>query len=126
MQQSFKGIKFKIVHCFGALESFHDALGRVHAHKRKSLERSIIHQIIRLADGYKMSRENFPQEGELPRGNGDAESKKFKALKKQPLRAYCWLSDRHENTYFISHYVYKDYQKLKSSDTKKVGAIGLE
>jgi len=31
------------------------------------------------------------------------------------------LSEKHSNTYFISHYVYKDYEKLKTKDTKKIG-----
>jgi len=77
-------------------------------------------QIQRLADGSRMSKENFPQEGELPKLAGQQKSKKFNALKRIPIRGYCWLSEKHPNTYFISHYVFKDYDKLKEKDTKKV------
>jgi len=43
------------------------------------------------------------------------------ALKRIPVRGYCWRSERCENTWFISHYVYKDYQKLKARDTERLG-----
>jgi hypothetical protein len=82
----------------------------------------MIQQIERLADGQRMSKENFPQEGNLPKRKGQQRAKKFNALKRIPIRGYCWLSDRCKNTYFISHYVYKDYDDLKDSDTKRVGA----
>jgi hypothetical protein len=68
-----------------------------------------------------MSKENFPQEGDLPKKAGQQKAKKFNALKRIPLRGYCWLSDRHDKTYFISHYVYKNYDALKGSDTNIVG-----
>ena len=48
--------------------------------------------------------------------------KKFRALKRIPIRGYCWLSETHKNTYFISHYVAKKKNKLDQSDTDKVQA----
>lgn len=116
-----KGSVFTVVHCEGALESYIDALNSVNAGRRKSFTRRIIQQIERLADGHTMSKENFPQEGELPKRKGQHKAKKFCALKRIPIRGYCWRSEQHENTYFISHYVYKDYDDLKKSDTKRVG-----
>ncbi|NOX67160.1 MAG: hypothetical protein GXO85_15520 [Chlorobi bacterium] len=68
-----------------------------------------------------MSKENFPQEGDLPKRVGQQAAKKFNALKRLPVRGYCWFSEMYPNTYFISHYVYKNYAKLKSKDTAKVG-----
>ncbi len=68
-----------------------------------------------------MSQQNFPQEGYLPKKQGQQRAKKFNAFKRMPLRGYCWLSERHVNTHFISHYAYKNYDKLKESDTKRVG-----
>jgi len=121
LKSSYKGIKFKVTHCKGALDSFNEALKHVEARKRDSFQRSIILQIQRLADGERMSRENFPQEGELPKCPGKKKAKKYNALKRKPVRGYCWLSEKHPNTYFISHYVYKDYRNLKSKDTTKVG-----
>lgn len=117
----YKGAKFTVIHCEGALESFQKALNHVETRKRKSLTRGIIMQINRLANGHKMTKENFPQEGDLPKRKGQQKAKKFNALKRLPIRGYCWLSERNRNTYFISHYVYKDYRKLADSETKRVG-----
>ena len=121
-KDDYQGSKFTIIHCKKALDSYSEALNSVNANKRKSFTRRIIQQIERLADGGRMSRENFPQEGDLPKRKGQQRAKKFNALKRIPIRGYCWLSDRHKNTYFISHYVYKDYDDLRESDTSKVGA----
>ena len=120
-KDSYQGSKFTVIHCEGALESYVDALNSVNARRHKSFTRGIIQQIKRLADGHRMSKENFPQEGDLPKRKGQQKAKKFNALKRIPIRGYCWLSERFENTYFISHYVYKDYDDLKKSDTKRVG-----
>ena len=77
-------------------------------------------QIERLANGHRMSKESFPVEGDLPAlPNGG--SKKFNALKRIPLRAYCWRSGGRPGVYYISHYVYKNYNKLKTSDAVRVG-----
>jgi len=121
-KDGYKGSKFTVIHCEEALKSYVAALSSVDARKRKSFTRGITQQIERLADGHRMSRENFPQEGDLPKRKGQQRAKKFNALKRIPIRGYCWLSDRHENTYFISHYVYKDYDDLREGDTNKVGA----
>jgi hypothetical protein len=120
-KDSYKGARFTLVHCEGALKSYEDALGSVDARKRKSFTRGIIQQIKRLADGHRMSKENFPQEGALPKSKGQQKAKKFNALKRIPIRGYCWLSERHKDTYFISHYVYKNYDDLKEGDTTRVG-----
>ncbi|MCG7531409.1 hypothetical protein MHM98_08610 [Psychrobium sp. MM17-31] len=112
------GTHFTVEHCDNALESFEEALLSVSPHKRKrTVTNTIIQLIERLADGKRMSRENFPQEGSLPRNGG-----KFNAFKKIPVRAYCWLSLKYPNTYFISHYTYKDKQKLDQRDIDRVHA----
>lgn len=118
---SFKGKKFTVTHCKGALDSYLEAVSRVEARKRPKFARGIMMQIQRLADGHRMSRENFPVEGDLPALPGKGSAGKFSALKKIPLRAYCWRSKVRANEYFISHYTYKDYDKLQESDTKRVG-----
>ena len=116
----YTGEKFTIIHCKGALDSYLEALGHVNRNKHKSFTNAIIHQINRLANGHRMSKENFPQEGSLPNKKGQQKRKKFNALKRIPIRGYCWLSECKNNTYFISHYVFKDYNKLQETDTKKV------
>lgn len=123
LRPEFKGSRFTIIHCEGAIdESFEKAMQRVNKSKRKSLTTALILQIERLADGHQLAASNFPQEGELPKRGGQSKAKKFYALKRKPIRAYCWLSDRKDDTYFISHYIYKDQKKLNDSDTTKVHA----
>ena len=118
----FKGPRFTVIHCKGALDSFSKALKSVDTRKHKSFTRGMIMQIQRLADGHQMTKENFPQEGDLPKRTGQQKTKKFNAFKRKPIRGYCWLSEQNENTYYISHYVYKNYNDLKDRDTKRVGA----
>lgn len=120
LENSYKGSKFEITHCNGAVASFDEAMTHVDARKRQTFTRAIEMQVQRLADGHRMSKENFPQEGELPKRKGQQKAKKFNALKRIPIRGYCWLSDKYPSKYFISHYVYKDYDKLKEKDTHKV------
>jgi len=97
------------------------ALEGVNAKERNKFTVRMILQIEKLANGDKLSEGNFPQEGNLPKKSGQQHTKKFRALKRMPLRGYCWLSDKHENTYFISHYIYKAKNKLDTKDTAKVG-----
>jgi hypothetical protein len=120
LEDEYHGSSYRIVHCKGALDSLNVALDRVPKHKQKSFIRGLSHQINRLANGHKMSSENFPKEGELPKCNGGEKNGHFHAFKKKPVRGYCWRSKRFNNTYFISHYVLKDYQKLKERDTQIV------
>jgi len=118
LARRYQGARFTVEHCEGAIESFEEALIHVTPHnKKKSLKRSMVLLIERLADGRPMSKENFPSEGQLPSSAG-----KFHAFKKLPIRAYCWLSQKYPNTYFISHYIYKDQQKLDKRDTNRVHA----
>jgi hypothetical protein len=122
LKDRYTGEKFTVVHCEGAKDSFDEAMNSVEKRKHKSFTRGVIQQIERLAKGQRMSKENFPQEGDLPKRVGQAKAKKFNALKRIPLRGYCWLSETKPHTYFISHYIYKDQKKLKSADTERVGA----
>lgn len=118
LKKRHEGAQFTVEHCDQALESFKNALVSVTPHnKKKSLTNAMILLIERLAAGKRMSKDNFPQEGNLPQSKG-----KFNAFKKLPIRAYCWLSTKYPNTYFISHYTYKDKQKLDKRDIDKVYA----
>ncbi len=73
-------------------------------------------QIERLTRGERMSKQHFAPEGALPKNCG----KKFYALKRLPIRGYCWLSSTHTSKYFISHYISKDFNKLRAEDISKV------
>jgi len=116
-----QGAVYRVVHCLGARESFEEALRHVEARKQGSFRRGMVQQIQRLADGHPMTRENFPKEGKLPNNANGEGSGHFHALKRIPIRGYCWRSERHENTWFVSHYVFKNYQKLKAKDTDRLG-----
>lgn len=111
--KSYKGLSYNIIHCEGAKKSFSDAIA-AYPDKRDLYTAQMTAIIKRLADGHRMSHENFPQEGELP------DKSHFHALKKIPIRAYIWLSKKTPSTYYVSHYVFKNYQKLKKSEIKKV------
>lgn len=120
LQRTYAGRKFTVKHCNQAIESFRKAVEGVPSGQRKRYKRWMEMQIMRLADGQRMSSDSFPSEGDLPALIGKPR-KKFRALKKIPVRGYCWKSDRHENVYFISHYIHKKKNALDSSDTTKVG-----
>lgn len=113
--KDYKGKKYQIVHCEGANESFTAELCKhVPRNKHECYKARMVAIIRRLGDGHPMSNENFPKEGVLP------DESHFRALKKIPLRAYVWLSKKTPETYYVSHYVYKNYDKLKDSDVKRV------
>lgn len=111
MEDSYSGSHCKIVHCDGARASLDAALQRIPADQHDSKRRSLQHQVERLANGQRLSAENFVPEGELPNG------KRFQALKKIPIRAYLW---RQGDVWYISHYVYKDQEKLSRRDVDLV------
>lgn len=62
------------------------------------------------------SPDHFRTEGELPDG------KHFYAIKVGDIRAYGWFSRKHKRVFIISHYKYKDSDKLDPVDTARVVA----
>lgn len=116
IRQTYTGTKFIVTHCDDAIDSFYDALSSVESKKAKVMEMQITLQLKRLASGLAMSRDSFASEGELPNG------KKFYALKRIPIRGYLWQSSKLRLTYYVSHYKYKDHQKLRQKDINKVHA----
>lgn len=66
-------------------------------------------------EGLIRNREHFNAEDKLPNGN------KFYAIKLcTKVRAYGWFSENHKSVFYISHYAYKNQEKLSSSDKKLV------
>lgn len=109
-----EGKVFTVYYCPGAKESFIEAIEHLKHSKRSSIKARMSALIIRLANGEEMAGENFPKEGKLPNG------RHFRAIKKIPLRAYLWLSKKHKNAYFISHFIYKSHDKLRDKDISRV------
>ncbi|WP_218834784.1 hypothetical protein, partial [Enterobacter hormaechei] len=113
------GSMLRVVHCEGAWDTFIEALNSVSASKRDSVKTQMDLLVKRLSDGGRLSKDSFPPEGPLPCRPGRP-AKQFYAFKKIPIRAYGWFSERYEKTFFISHYIYKNRDKLAQKDTTKV------
>lgn len=121
LEEKYVGDVFTVEHCSGAIDSYQKALQSVPAGRRGKFTRALILQIQRLANGKRMSKDSFPAEGNLPNNsNPGGKSKPFFALKRIPIRGYCWFSNSYKSTYFISHYIAKKKNKLDTSDTTKV------
>lgn len=120
LRRTYTGRKFTVTHCTGAIDSFRKAVERVQPNQRRKFKRWMEMQINRLANGERMPQDSFPWEGDLPALTGRPK-KRFRAFKKIPVRGYCWKSEKHENTYFISHYILKKKDALDGNDTTKVG-----
>lgn len=120
VQKIFVGDCYKVIHCSGALESLKKAIRSVTpAKKQKSMVVSIRLQIERLGSGMRTPDLSVRKEGMLPSYNGK-KAKHFWALKKIPIRGYFWESERCHMSFYISHYIYKDFDELRDSDTQKV------
>lgn len=120
MHKSFQGECYNVVHCNGALKSLSEAMKSVTpSKKQKSMMIALKLQIERLASGKRSPELSNRKEGMLPSFEGKP-AKNFWAIKKIPIRGYYWESERLEMTYFISHYIYKDFDDLHDSDVKKV------
>jgi len=119
LDESYAGRIFVVRHCSGANRTYKDSVAKVPASQRKKYKRWMEMQIRRLAGGLRLSVDSFPQEASLP-GLPGRPGKKFRALKRIPIRGYCWKSEIQPNTYFISHYILKKKDGLSDSDIEKV------
>ncbi|MFH6895118.1 hypothetical protein ACHCAL_13815 [Providencia huaxiensis] len=108
--KTYNGEKFVVTHCDGAIDTFLESLKSLKDKEAKVMEMKVVLQLKRLADGKAMAKESFVSEGTLPNG------KKFYAIKRVPVRGYLWLSSKLRCTYYVSHYIYKNHQKLKDKD----------
>lgn len=118
--QERKGTRLTVIHCDGALASLKQALERLPNGKKKqqSMLNWIDFALKRIANGDRLSNHNFPREGVIAGSNG----KHFYGMKKIPIRGYFWHSSKRKATVYVSHYVYKDYDKLDKVDEDKVSA----
>ncbi|WP_420599969.1 hypothetical protein [Neptuniibacter sp.] len=107
------GSNFTIRFCDEAEDSFREALTHVTKAKGVSLSGAISALLERKANG-QLSGESDEKEGKLPDGSN------FRAIKKIPIRCYYWQSKTHKATIFVSHFKYKDQQKLDSRDSQRV------
>ncbi|MEN4621768.1 hypothetical protein ABEH29_10295 [Pantoea agglomerans] len=110
------GSLLTIVHCESAWDTFLVALESIQEAKRESIKHRMDVMVKALADGKRLSRDSFPPEGMLPCLQGK-QAKQFYAFKKIPIRAYGWYSETKPKKFFISHYIFKNTDKLSKSDT---------
>ncbi|EMJ5321150.1 hypothetical protein ACYB9B_24020 [Klebsiella pneumoniae] len=111
---------FIVAHCKGATSSLKVAIRSVTpTNKQKKMLISLRLQIERLSSCKRSADLSVRKEGELPSYKGKPR-KNFWAIKKIPIRGYYWESERVPKTFFISHYIYKDFDDLHDSDTQKV------
>jgi hypothetical protein len=116
----FEGECHTVIHCKGALKSLAVAIESVSpTKKQKRMIISLRLQIERLSSGKRTPDLSVRKEGLLPSYEGKP-AKNFWAIKKIPIRGYYWESERVFMTYFISHYIYKDFDELQDSDVTKV------
>jgi hypothetical protein len=64
--------------------------------------------------GQLRSPDHWNTEGELPNG------KHFYAIKAGDLRGYGWFSDKHKGVFYISHFAFKQGQKLSKKNAGRV------
>lgn len=120
VQSTYKGECHTVVHCNGAMKSLAQAIKSVSPSKKhKPMMISLQLQIERLSSGRRTPDLSVRKEGLLPSYDGKP-GKNFWAIKKIPIRGYFWESERMFMTYFISHYIYKDFDELHDSDVQKV------
>lgn len=117
--EEIQGTLIRVIHCQEAWSSFTESLESLPASRRDSVKYQMDMLVKRLADGQRLSRDSFPPEGPLPSYQGKP-AKQFYAFKKIPIRAYGWYSEKYDKTFFISHYIFKNKDKLSKSDTTKV------
>ena len=120
VQSTYKGECHTVVHCSGAMKSLAIAIKSVSpTKKQRAMMISLQLQIERLSSGKRAPDLSVRKEGLLPSYDGKP-GKSFWAIKKIPIRGYFWESERVYMTYFVSHYIYKDFDELHDSDVQKV------
>lgn len=113
--QDLIGKVFTIKFCQGAEKSLIQAIARVSpTQKKDKLYAKIFVLLKRISNSERLAQGEVVSEGSLPN------KKKFKALKKIPIRCYFWYSDKHSKVIFVSHFIYKDFDSLSQRDVNKV------
>lgn len=105
-----------------AAENLEDVLGHLNGVSPLSVKAKLFAMLKRLADvGTLRMPKQFNKEATL--GN----KKHFYAIKPHKnIRAYGWFSSLYAGVFFISHYKYKNKQKLDPADTKRVKRMWRE
>lgn len=115
MPEEHQGKRLTVRYCQNAEESLKEALESLPIKKHSACLAQLVARRNQLADHGKLrSPDHWNTEGNLPNSN------RFYAIKVGKIRAYGWFSDRYKGVFYISHFTYKDTQKLDKSDLKRV------
>jgi hypothetical protein len=120
----WSGSKYLMSHCCdkAAQSSYDEAMKHVQSKKQRSIENSFRTMYDRFVNNLRISRDSLAKEAAL-KGTGGVTGGKdlhFYAFRKFPIRSYFWYSPSAEGKVWISHYKFKNQQKLDPADTKRV------
>lgn len=113
-----EGEKLNIVSLKGAGKSFSEAMEKVSPLKRQqSTAVRLDERLKHLANTRSLKvPDQYNVECDLPEGG------KCYAVKAHKIRAYGWFSKVKPHHFIISHYVYKNYPKMKKADKNLIEA----
>jgi len=118
MTQTIKGVLLEIRFAEDDPESnFKEALDRWRANpdQQKRLIARMYAQLQQLVDTRQLrSPDKWNTEGFLPN------DKHYYAVKMQKIRAYGWYSSKFRGTFYISHFAFKQGEKLHNDDHNRV------
>lgn len=115
--EPYQGLKLRIEFCNGCDTSLDQALAGFGQVKHRAQAKAKIRVLLeQLADTGKLKTPKaFNTEAPLPDSAGH-----FYAVKHHELHAYGWYSQAHPGTFFVSHFTYKNWNKLRDADTDRV------
>lgn len=120
----WNGSKYLLRHCNddAAQGSYDEAMKHVQKKKQRSIENNFRMMYQRFVDGQRISGNSLAREAGL-KGTGGLTGGKdvhFYAFRKFPIRSYFWYSPTDSRNVWVSHYKFKNQQKLANVDTSRV------
>lgn len=121
--REWSGKAYALKHCDKADKSYDKEIQHVApTRKQEKFETFFKKTYDRVIKGQRLSSSTVAKEAAIKgtsglSSNGDMS---FYAFKKLPMRSYFWYSPFRDKLIFVSHYKFKNYQKLESADTEKV------
>lgn len=119
----WKGSAYDLTHCSKADKSYDKEIQHVAPTRKQERFQTFFQKTYeRITNGKRLSSETVAKEATIKGTSGLAckGDLSFYAFKKLPMRSYFWYSPYQEKLIFVSHYKFKNYQKLDSADTEKV------
>jgi hypothetical protein len=119
----WEGEAYALKHCDKADKSYDKEIQHVAPTRKQERFQTFFRKTYeRVTTGQRLSSDSVAREAAI-KGTAGLSSKgdmNFYAFKKLPMRSYFWYSPYREKLIFVSHYKFKNYTKLDSTDTEKV------